>query len=79
MEKLGITRNILDKKNKLSEFISNNLDVRKYVPKYVRSMQKSMQKSMRKSMQKSMQKRMRKSMCTKDVTWMARVEKRFEN
>ncbi len=46
MEKLGITRNILDKKIKLNEFISNNLDVRKYVPKYVRSMRKSMQTSM---------------------------------
>ena len=42
MEKLGITRNILDKKIKLNEFSSNNLDVRKYVPKYVKSMQKSM-------------------------------------
>ena len=50
MEKLGITWNILDKKIKLNEFSSNNLDVRKYVPKYVKSMQKSMQTSMWKSM-----------------------------
>ena len=54
MEKLGITRNILDKKIKLNEFSSNNLDVRKYVPKYAKSMQKSMRKSMQTSMWKSM-------------------------
>ena len=54
MEKLGITQNILDKKIKLNESSSNNLDVRKYVPKYVKSMQKSMWKSMQTSMQKNM-------------------------
>ncbi len=48
----------------------------KYVKKYV---EKYVNKDVHKDLEKYVKKSMQKSMCTKDVTRMARVEKRFEN